>query len=96
MTWLEITFWILQGLFDLFALFVLSLLVLAHSALDKRSKAQVNGLFAVAKNVDDRFRWTNSNVREMAKFIAQAFNTELVWDKEEPPQSSPPPDNLKN
>ena len=96
MTWLEITFWALQGLFDLFALFVLSLLVLAHGTLDKRTKAQASGMFAVAKNVDDRFHSTNTNVRDITNLLVQVFGLDKSVIKEEPPPVAPPSGDLKN
>ena len=47
------------------------------------------GMFAVAKNVDQRFAWNEGNVRGISKFLIDAFGLKAPADPGKPPPGEP-------
>ena len=89
MSWLEITFWVIQIIFDLFALSVLAFLFMALGGMGKQQEALKATLFAMAAGVDENFQKLASGMSSVTTFLVKTFNhTEVV----EPPKKITPPD----
>lgn len=75
---------------------VLTLLA-AFGALHKRIEQTIQSLFAVAKNVDERFLHDEKGLQGVAQFLVEAFGLEARL-AEAPKSGSvgPPPGELKN
>jgi hypothetical protein len=51
-----------------------------------RSAALLEGMRAVAKNVDDRFAWNESNFKDVVQFLDRTFGSEAPTPPDEPPK----------
>lgn len=90
MSWAEIIFWTIQGLFDLLMLAGFVFLFLAVGGLGQQHKFLRTALGVFAQTSDENFKMLGAHVSNMARFLIQQFNL----DAKEPaaPKKITPPD----